>query len=379
MNELYNILSVFVTSSLFLICALMFLFMRIPDTPRLASYRKARWMMCGAYIFFVIVEIAKFLFGDTAAYSVPLLRTVVLVIASSQAFLFTFSILALLDVRFSGWFPVFREAAPALGLMVAIPATYAFCTEACFNTFFYGFAGIYVLLMARYTFLFIKNYRIFRRRMDNYFSSNEADRMRWIMFSFYVILTIGVMALLISIFMSIYVVLVFTVVFDIFYIYFAIRFINYAHCFHVIETATDNDFMDTDTAMNGNIPYSDSKNFNALEKRIEEWVAAKGFTEKYMTINALVPKLYTNRHYLSTYINTCKRKSFREWINELRIEEAKRLLLEYPDMSVSEIASRIGFATQSHFGQQFRASTGLSPKSYREQTDGSVDRAKIKQ
>jgi AraC family transcriptional regulator len=57
--------------------------------------------------------------------------------------------------------------------------------------------------------------------------------------------------------------------------------------------------------------------------------------------------------------------TFREWINRLRIEEAKRLLLDFPDMNVSEIALQTGFATQSHFSQQFRTITNLSPSNWR--------------
>jgi AraC-like DNA-binding protein len=178
------------------------------------------------------------------------------------------------------------------------------------------------------------------------------------------------MALLKAVFISICFALAFTAIVDIFNIYLAIRFINYVYRFYIIEIAIEGDQTDIEPAMNDNTPYLDSANFNALEKRIEEWVATKGFTEKGITINVLVSKLYTNRYYLSTYINTYKKKNFREWINELRVEEAKHLLLEYPNMNINEIASRVGFATQSHFGQQFRTSAGLSPQNYRKQADG---------
>lgn len=50
--------------------------------------------------------------------------------------------------------------------------------------------------------------------------------------------------------------------------------------------------------------------------------------------------------------------------NELRVSEAARLLTS-TDLSVSEIASRVGFATQTHFRKTFFASTGLNPLAYR--------------
>ena len=50
--------------------------------------------------------------------------------------------------------------------------------------------------------------------------------------------------------------------------------------------------------------------------------------------------------------------------NELRISEAARLLTS-TDLSVSEIAYRVGFATQTHFRKTFLTSTGLNPLAYR--------------
>jgi hypothetical protein len=61
MSELYNILSIFVTSGLLLACGLMLLFMNIPGSPLLGNYRKARYMLACAYLFFVVFEIVEYL------------------------------------------------------------------------------------------------------------------------------------------------------------------------------------------------------------------------------------------------------------------------------------------------------------------------------
>jgi len=105
--------------------------------------------------------------------------------------------------------------------------------------------------------------------------------------------------------------------------------------------------------------------FLLLEKRVEEWVAAKHFTEKGITIDTLVPRFYTNRYYLSSYINIHQGKSFREWINQLRIEEAQNLLRQYPEMTVTEIASKVGFSDKTNFRRHFIALTGFNPQDWR--------------
>ena len=47
-----------------------------------------------------------------------------------------------------------------------------------------------------------------------------------------------------------------------------------------------------------------------------------------------------------------------------RMERAQQLLTK-SQLSVAEIASRVGFSNQSHFTAQFRKATGTTPKSYR--------------
>ena len=366
MNDLYNI-SIFVSSGLLLALGAMLLFTATDESPLLGNYRRARRAMAGAYLFFAAVNAAEYMLGGPGS-DVPLIRVITLTIATSQAFLFTSAMLSLLEVRFPGWRSIFREAAPALLLIAATATIYATCSEACFGIAFWIFAGVYALLLVRYTWLFVHHYRRFRRRMDNFFSDNEADRLRWSAWSFFGALAIGIGALMTSIFMSTAVALSFTVVFDVFYLYFAIRFINYATRFHTIESALETPSTEEISLPgDGETVAAVGKNpthFDLLEVRIAEWVAEKGFTETGITINALVPLIRTNRHYLSTYINTCKGMTFREWINGLKIEEAKSLMRRCPGITVGEVAQRVGFTDKSNFIRIFTDVTGHSPKAW---------------
>jgi YesN/AraC family two-component response regulator len=102
--------------------------------------------------------------------------------------------------------------------------------------------------------------------------------------------------------------------------------------------------------------------FPVLEKRIEQWVGEKCFVEQGITMDTLAYEFCTNRSYLSNYINVSKQKTFREWINYLRIEEAKRLLMEYPGKNINEVASEVGIPDKTYFRKHFVTVTGSSPK-----------------
>jgi AraC-like DNA-binding protein len=373
MHELYNIVSIFVTGGLLFACGVVFLFAAIPDSPLLGNYRKARYLMAGAYLFFVAAGMVEYLFQASPpdVSDAGLMQTVTLAIAASQALLFTLALLALLDVRFPGWPYIFRKVAYVLLFVAAIFASYLFCPAETFRVAFYVFSAIYALLLMRYTLLFLRSYRQFQRRMDNYFSDMEADRLRWVAFSFFAALAVGIMALLSSLFMSTLVALLFTVGFDTFYLFFAIRFINYR--FHAIERAMN----DETPAPPAETPYvaslpsaappapSSSDVFARIDRKIEEWITNKHFTQQGITLDALAARLHTNSKYLSVYINTCKKQTFREWINALRIEEAKTLLLQHPGITVNEIARRLGFSDKSHFLRQFKKRVNLSTSDWK--------------
>jgi AraC family L-rhamnose operon regulatory protein RhaS len=58
-----------------------------------------------------------------------------------------------------------------------------------------------------------------------------------------------------------------------------------------------------------------------------------------------------------------------QWLTNLRIERAKRLL-DSQDWPVIRIALEVGFADPSYFARVFRAQTGLTPRAWRARTGG---------
>ncbi len=67
---------------------------------------------------------------------------------------------------------------------------------------------------------------------------------------------------------------------------------------------------------------------------------------------------------ISEIINRHYHTSFSEWINNLRIEESKRLL-QKPDMRIQEVFYQIGFNSKSAFNKAFKTRTGYTPTVYR--------------
>jgi transcriptional regulator GlxA family with amidase domain len=64
------------------------------------------------------------------------------------------------------------------------------------------------------------------------------------------------------------------------------------------------------------------------------------------------------------YFKRQTRRTFTDLVNELRVGESSRLLLETPD-SVTDICFASGFGNLAHFHQEFRKRTRTSPLNYR--------------
>ncbi len=71
-----------------------------------------------------------------------------------------------------------------------------------------------------------------------------------------------------------------------------------------------------------------------------------------------------SRSYMSSQFNQHTKKSIREYINSLRVEDAK-LLLKYSSLSITEIALTVGFSDSNYFSSVFKSITGISPIKYR--------------
>lgn len=79
-----------------------------------------------------------------------------------------------------------------------------------------------------------------------------------------------------------------------------------------------------------------------------------------LTRNDLADVVHITPNYLSKRFHSETGMSLREYINRLRVDEAKRLLLS-TNATISEIASEVGFDNISYFSTVFRKQCGVSP------------------
>jgi len=83
-----------------------------------------------------------------------------------------------------------------------------------------------------------------------------------------------------------------------------------------------------------------------------------------LSLDSLAREVYISKSYLSSIFKKEIGISLTVYINKVRVEKSKKLLLE-DNASLSQISNQCGFKDQSYFTKVFKKETGVSPKRFR--------------
>ncbi len=83
-----------------------------------------------------------------------------------------------------------------------------------------------------------------------------------------------------------------------------------------------------------------------------------------VTVDELADEIHLTPKYLSALFSKETGTSLTQFINKLRIEQARHML-DSTDMSYLEISNILEFSSQSHFTASFRKAVGITPREYR--------------
>ena len=83
-----------------------------------------------------------------------------------------------------------------------------------------------------------------------------------------------------------------------------------------------------------------------------------------LTLEGIADMCQLNPSYFSSKFKSVNGIGFKEYLNNVRIIHAEKLLLE-TDMSITEIAMKCGYETSNYFGDAFRRTNNCSPSQFR--------------
>lgn len=84
-----------------------------------------------------------------------------------------------------------------------------------------------------------------------------------------------------------------------------------------------------------------------------------------ITLNDVAEKLYVSTYYLSRMFKKELNKNFVDYLNEIRINRAKELLMDVR-YKTYEIADAIGISDPHYFSKLFKKYVGITPTEYKD-------------
>lgn len=109
------------------------------------------------------------------------------------------------------------------------------------------------------------------------------------------------------------------------------------------------------------LSFNSSKNVMVIQKAIQY---INDNYQEGITLEQVSKEVYLSTAYFSRLFKEEMDISFSEYLNKVRVEESKRLLLNLK-YSLSDIAHQVGFSDQSYFTKVFKRIEGISPGQYR--------------
>ncbi|MEO1764641.1 MAG: AraC family transcriptional regulator [Cyanobacteria bacterium J06629_18] len=82
-----------------------------------------------------------------------------------------------------------------------------------------------------------------------------------------------------------------------------------------------------------------------------------------ISLESIANELGISRYYFCRLFKKSMGISPYQYLIESRIERAKELLIQ-PDISITDVALKVGFYSQSHFTKYFKKVVGVTPKEF---------------
>lgn len=89
----------------------------------------------------------------------------------------------------------------------------------------------------------------------------------------------------------------------------------------------------------------------------------ENYKEKLKLVD-VADNVYVSQWHLSKLLNKYTGQNFSELLNNVRMEQAKKLL-ENPSLRIGDIAEEVGFLDMAHFSRVFKKQVGVSANEYR--------------
>ena len=223
-----------------------------------------------------------------------------------------------------------------------------------------GASVFYAFMQLFYTSLHIRQLRHTRQTLANYYDRDMEGQLTWMQF------TIAILAL-----MALFAPAIifgqgwFLALFGTFFLV-GIFYLVDSFCLYAVSAAPAR-VMEAEQSEEEETENEEkaapAETMQRVERAAEQWIAAGGHLKSGLKLPNAAEEMQIPRYLLSAWLKQTG-KHYNEWLAGLRIDEAKRTLMEHPEWSNEAVALHCGFNDRCYFQKVFKEMTGMTPAQY---------------
>ena len=370
------------------VLAVLLMLIRIPQSDYCAKLSSSKhsivmsFLICSFMMFYTMSQYGTEQIRDWELFT---MLTIYIVVHFSTS-LISYSMISLLKTERHKWQNLFMP-----GLFVSAVLAFllldVYRSGNMLNFWIVCLVAITAFLIQSVTYIvhFDRTYKKALKDLENYYDDDESHKIKWVRFCYVITMLTN---LFILVYMALYwfldykmeIAALYTFWYLLYMLYLTSNFIPFLSTHRLIldafayRTLSGQDLMQLIESRRKSRVAAEhvgpagvnEADFRMLERALEKWVEEKHFCEYDKSRDEVAKELGTTREKLHMNFTTRKGMDFKTWRAELRVEEAKRLLLENREISTNIIGELAGFSDRSNFHRQFVRIAGCTPRQWRE-------------
>ena len=338
-----------------LITGFILALVKSPADERAAKFRLAKWTLTGAVLLLGLINLIQVLIDAEGEMSY-LGPCIALAIGFVQAMLFTNSLMTLIRPQLVTKRIISMQAAVIVLIDTVLITCYVLLPTEKFLYIYFPTVVLYLVQLAYYILWFHREYKVFYHQIEQFYEEDEILRSTsWIRLIFITAVIVALLSLL-MLFNERYIDLGLTIALALLYALFAASFVNYGLSAPVILPAI----------YTNDQPQPSGRSKTDMSQ-LELWIKSKGYLNSQLAVSDIARQTGITVEQLHQYFRDVIGEEFRTWRIRRRIDEAKRIMTEHPELSTTNIGKHCGFNDRSFFYQQFQRFTSVSIAQYRKQ------------
>mgnify|MGYP004616630575 FL=1 len=328
-------------------------------------YERSRWMIVAALIGLAIQYVLQMTFGFRAMHDN--LGAVINILLYTPCF-------SLISI---GIYNIETTRANLRKMILICSGIYAaiivvFCVGICLHHSLYIREGLYLMLTLFCVSVFYCIYMIIQemiRRKNMLETMAATDLLPYVRYSraSVVILWLAVLAMPVAIFSTTLLYIVGPVVL-LALLFFNLTFIALGNSYIPTEELLDKEeeSQRCGGAKEKPLQQLSEERRNFIQNSLDQWCMDLGYKDCNVNMLTLSRTLCISKNELSLFFDQCLHSNFRIWLSEIRLNAAKKMMLEYPDYSNDIISAECGFSCRTHLYRIFKTKEGCSPTAWRD-------------